>query len=183
MAIFQNDENDSPNAPSDFSGRSSAADVPSSRSETIVGSSVSLEGDFESEENIVIHGSVRGTVTTKSDLTVGESASVHADVNAENVTVAGEVDGTVTATGKLRVTSTGKINGKITTRTLAVDEGAEITGEFSMGKAAESSEKVSEFVKKEKKSGAVSESRKDDKEEERSSDAEDAVKGLLPEMA
>ncbi|PIR74648.1 MAG: hypothetical protein COU35_01400, partial [Candidatus Magasanikbacteria bacterium CG10_big_fil_rev_8_21_14_0_10_47_10] len=50
--------------------------------ETVVGPSVHVEGDFASEGNIVVKGSVAGSVKTSRQLTVVEGAKILANVKA-----------------------------------------------------------------------------------------------------
>ena len=61
--------------------------------ETVVGPSVNVEGDFASEGNIVIKGTVSGSVFTSKHLTVEMGAKIIANVRAGSATIAGEVKG------------------------------------------------------------------------------------------
>ena len=177
MAIFNStDATSKENERSDSSFRTPSMNGPVA-SDTVVGTSVSLEGEFTSNENIIIHGQVRGTVSTEQDLTIGESAEVHADVSAENITVSGLVEGTVRATGRLRLTATGRVKGDVSTKSLVVEEGAEITGQFSMGSDA-SSTKVAEVLRGQKDEKTE---KKRETMAERDASAEDAIEKLVPE--
>lgn len=120
-----------PAASSTFSKQDRAAS--NAPAETIIGASVSLEGDINSDGPVTVHGTVRGSVSTKQTLTVGETARILASVSAKTVVVAGTIEGAVTATDRVELESTGVVKGDVTTKILSVNEGATINGQLSMG--------------------------------------------------
>lgn len=100
--------------------------------ETVVGPSVNVEGDFSSEGNIVVKGTVSGSVKTSKRLTVEEGAKIFANVKAGEAVVSGEVKGDVKVGEKLELTSTARIAGDIDCKILAVEPGALIYGKVAM---------------------------------------------------
>ena len=100
--------------------------------ETVVGHSVKLEGDFSSDENVRIDGSVSGTVKTNKNLMIGERASVEADVFADNATIAGRVNGNIDVKTKLELLETARIAGDIKAGVLSITAGAVFSGQCSM---------------------------------------------------
>lgn len=100
--------------------------------ETIVGPSVKVEGDFVSKGNVVIEGTVMGSVKTERNLRVEEGAVINASVAAENVRVAGEIRGNVQALGMLELTPTARVMGDVHTKTLVVAAGAILHGVCNM---------------------------------------------------
>ncbi len=100
--------------------------------ETVVGHSVKLEGDFSSDENVRIDGSVSGTVKTNKNLLIGERASVEADVFADNATIAGRVNGNIDVKTKLELLETARIAGDIKAGVLSINAGAVFSGQCSM---------------------------------------------------
>ena len=64
---------------------------------TVVGEGLSIEGDLSSDEEVVVHGSVRGKLTTSDQVSIGGSGVVQADVSGSSVSIAGQVTGDVTA--------------------------------------------------------------------------------------
>jgi cytoskeletal protein CcmA (bactofilin family) len=103
--------------------------------QTVVGKSVKLEGDFSSDENVRIDGSVSGTVKTSQNLEVGAGAVVEADVFAENASVAGQVNGNLDIQNKLELQASAKITGDIKAGVLEVAAGASFTGQCEMNAA------------------------------------------------
>jgi cytoskeletal protein CcmA (bactofilin family) len=100
--------------------------------ETIVSSSMRIEGELKSNGNINIDGIITGKVHTSQDLLVGPNAQIDADVVAANATVAGIVRGNVTVRGQLLILETGKIIGNINCATLGIREGAYFSGACKM---------------------------------------------------
>src|ERR1039458_4730175 len=88
--------------------------------ETVVGPSVKIQGDLNSEGNIKIEGQVSGKVKTSQSVFVIPGAKINADVLAGNAVVGGEVQGNLKITGHLILQSTAKIIGDISCQILAV---------------------------------------------------------------
>lgn len=104
--------------------------------ETVVGPSVKIQGDLNSEGNIRIEGSVVGKVQTTQSVHVGEAAVIQADMQAGNAIVAGQVQGNIKVSGNLILQSTAKIHGDIACAVLRVEDGALFSGKCNMKGAA-----------------------------------------------
>lgn len=101
--------------------------------ETVVGPSVKIQGDLNSEGNIRIEGQVTGKVKTSQNVYVGEAAKITADVVTGNAVIAGEVQGNIKASGSLILQNTARIVGDISCVVLRVEDGAQFSGKCSMG--------------------------------------------------
>ena len=100
--------------------------------ETVVGPSVNVEGDLSSKGNIIVKGTVTGSVNTSKQLTVEKGARIIANVKAGNALVAGEVKGNMKIKESLELTASSKILGDITVKTLSVEPGAVLYGKVTM---------------------------------------------------
>lgn len=100
--------------------------------ETIVGPSVKVEGDLNSDGNIVIEGQVNGKIKTSKHLRVEEGAKISADVSADSALVAGEMRGNIKLASVLELTPTAHIYGDVTTKTLIMASGAILHGHCTM---------------------------------------------------
>lgn len=100
--------------------------------ETVVGPSVVVEGDFVSEGNILVKGTVSGNVKTGRLLTVEEGARILANVRAGEATISGEVQGNVKVEGRLELTSSARLLGDISCDTLVIEAGALLQGQVTM---------------------------------------------------
>ncbi len=100
--------------------------------ETVVGPSVNVEGDFASEGNIIVKGSVSGSVHTSRHLSVEQGAKIMANVRAGSAKVAGEVRGNMKIKDTLELSSTARVMGDIEVKVLVVEAGALIAGKVIM---------------------------------------------------
>ncbi len=100
--------------------------------ETVVGPSVNVEGDFASEGNIIVKGTVSGSVHTSRFLSIEIGAKIMANVRAGTAKISGEVKGNLKIRETIELTSTAKILGDIECRVLSVEPGALLFGKVSM---------------------------------------------------
>lgn len=101
--------------------------------ETVVGPSVVVEGDFSSEGNILVKGTVSGNVRTDKLLTVEPGAKILANVKAGNAVVSGAVKGNVRVSDRLELTESAQIAGDVSCKVLVVAAGASMQGKVNMG--------------------------------------------------
>lgn len=100
--------------------------------ETVVGPSVNVEGDFGSEGNIVVKGTVAGSVRTSKHLSVEAGAKILANVKAGTAKIAGEVKGNMKVKDSLELTSTARVLGDIEANVIIMEAGALIAGRVTM---------------------------------------------------
>jgi cytoskeletal protein CcmA (bactofilin family) len=100
--------------------------------DTIIGPSVKVEGDFVTEGNIIIEGTICGTIKTSQNLKVGPSSKIFANVWADNALVAGEIQGNINIANKLELTASAKIFGDVKTAVLSIASGATVNGKCQM---------------------------------------------------
>lgn len=115
MAIFRSEHGGQPN------------DV-----ETVIGTTVKVEGNFVGSGTVNVEGQVAGSLKTSKDLHVGAGAVIKADVEAANITVAGEIRGHIKCAGHLELTASAKIIGNVDTQTISVAHGAVLHGKVMM---------------------------------------------------
>ncbi len=112
--------------------------------ETIIGATVKLEGDFAGESNVVVEGTVRGSMKTKQNLRIAQNAKIFASIEAQNASIAGEVHGNIKVIEQLELLSTARINGDIEAKSISVANGASLNGKISMGNTQTNSANVAE---------------------------------------
>ncbi len=100
--------------------------------ETVVGPSVVVEGDFASEGNILVKGTVSGSVKTARLLTVEPGAKIMANVRAGDAVIAGEVRGNVKVDQQLELTASARVLGDVQCEVLVVAGGALLQGKVAM---------------------------------------------------
>lgn len=117
--------------------------------DTVIGSNSETEGTFTSSGNVRMDGKFTGSLEIAGNILVGESADIHADINARNISIAGTVRGNV-AGNKVQLLRTGRIWGDINASALTTEEGAFIEGKVTMaGHSATQLEADMEFDEEE----------------------------------
>ena len=95
---------------------------------SIIGSSMKVSGDLDSEGSVQIEGTIEGDVRG-AEITVGRGAHVQGQIFAELVYVHGTVTGDIRAT-KAVLSSTARVVGNIIHEELTVEAGAHIEGQM-----------------------------------------------------
>jgi cytoskeletal protein CcmA (bactofilin family) len=100
--------------------------------ETVLGANTAFKGEIKSRANVRIDGQFEGDVQVDGNLLIGETARVHANVQAKSeIRIAGAVRGDVSGY-KVHLARTGRVWGDITTNFLVTEEGAFIEGKINM---------------------------------------------------
>lgn len=110
--------------------------------ETIVGSSMRIEGELKSNGNIKIEGVVAGKVQTSQDLSIGPNAQVDADLLAQNAIIAGVVKGNVIIKNSLLLLENAKLVGNISCASLGIRQGAYFSGNCRMQEVKQAEEET-----------------------------------------
>jgi cytoskeletal protein CcmA (bactofilin family) len=99
-----------------------------------IGKAVRVEGKVISAEDLTIDGDVEGSIELGNhSLTIGQGATIKADLLAKTVTISGKVTGNVKAMEKLELRATGSVQGDISTPRFAMADGAVVTGKVQAG--------------------------------------------------
>lgn len=104
----------------------------STGSACVVGAKTVLKGDITGEEDVLVEGTVEGTIRIGRDLRVGPGGCVKAAVSAQSIVVAGEVIGDCQATQRVHIEATGRLTGNIRAPRVIIVEGATFKGNSDM---------------------------------------------------
>lgn len=99
----------------------------------LVGKGTVFEGTVRAENDVRASGQVIGTLRVQGKAMIAESGSVDGEIIATNADVAGRVQGDIEIEERLVLKSTARVEGNIETDRLVVEEGAQFTGECTMG--------------------------------------------------
>jgi cytoskeletal protein CcmA (bactofilin family) len=105
--------------------------VPVARIETVIGPNAHFRGDIISEGGVRIDGIFEGSIETTSNLVVGESAKIIAQVKANNISISGAIKGDVEG-NRIEILETGRVWGDLTVNSLLLNEGAYLRGQTTM---------------------------------------------------
>ena len=91
----------------------------------MIGPSIKIKGEVTGDEDLVIQGSVDGSITLKAHaVSVGESGKVSADINAKSVKIDGEVNGDIKCLSLVQGPSS-KIKGAIIAKSASLSGAVE----------------------------------------------------------
>ena len=110
------------------SKRDAVVDVASGNINALLGKGTEFEGKLTFEGIVRIDGVVRGTISSKDKLIIGETAKVEADITVGTAILCGELRGNIEASQRLEIKSTGKLIGDVYTPVMLMDEGAVLEG-------------------------------------------------------
>ncbi len=102
------------------------------KTETIIGKSIKVKGNFHGQGNIIIDGEVEGDIKTDGDLFAGENSVILANIIAKNANISGKIKGNIKVSGYLEVSAKANIKGDISAKELSVAKGAIINGNCEM---------------------------------------------------
>ena len=100
---------------------------------TSIGPSISIRGELSSTEDLRVDGHVDGHILLReSELTVGQSARVDADVRSRRVLILGTLNGNVTAAERIELGASANVTGGLTANNVVLVDGARFTGRIDM---------------------------------------------------
>jgi cytoskeletal protein CcmA (bactofilin family) len=102
---------------------------------TVIGPHISIEGQVNGLEHLVIEGSLIGNVAMqKHDFTVGANGRVDGEIHAQNVSISGHLNGTINALGRVEVTKEADFFGDIKAKSISVEDGAYFKGSIELNR-------------------------------------------------
>jgi len=99
---------------------------------TVIGSSIVIDGEISGDEDLVIQGTVKGRISLKESLIVEGSGVVEADIETQNVEIAGRVTGNINASDKVELKSDCRVVGDIKAPRILIADGASFKGNVDM---------------------------------------------------
>jgi cytoskeletal protein CcmA (bactofilin family) len=99
---------------------------------SILGPGSSINGDIESGGFTRIDGNIRGNLSARGRVVVGEKARMQGNITGTAVTVGGVVSGNILASERISILDTALVLGDIITRRIQADEGCLIHGKVTV---------------------------------------------------
>ena len=99
----------------------------------MIGSTVVIDGNITSAEDLIIEGKVSGTITaTGHEVTVGQAGQLKANISAKIVRIEGKVEGDISGGEKVIISKTGNVLGNIDAPRVTLEDGAKFKGSIEM---------------------------------------------------
>ncbi|WP_018126705.1 bactofilin family protein [Balneola vulgaris] len=104
-----------------------------SPSVNIISEGTKLKGNIHSNSDIRISGTIIGEAVSKGKMIITNEGEVKGNITSSDADIAGRVEGDVRVNSKLVLRKNSVIDGNIFTKSLIVEEGAQINGTCKMG--------------------------------------------------
>ncbi len=127
MALFRNNNNESPMAKQ----RSSAPAPPGQVN--IIGQGTVIEGGLKAKSDVRISGKVIGNVNVEGKTVVTPEGVVEGELRSSHADIAGRIEGEVFVQERLVLKDSAVVEGNIHTAKLVIEDGAAFSGSCNMG--------------------------------------------------
>ena len=99
---------------------------------SVLGPSLRFRGELSAQEDLIIQGSVEGSITHTQSLTVGTDGTMKGNIRARVIVIDGKVEGDLYATESINIRATAKVKGNVFAPRVAITEGAFFQGQVEM---------------------------------------------------
>jgi cytoskeletal protein CcmA (bactofilin family) len=99
---------------------------------SVLGPTLRFRGELSAQEDLIIQGSVEGSITHTQSLTVGTDGSMKGDIRARVIVIDGKVEGDLYATESVNIRATAKVKGNVFAPRVGITEGAFFQGQIEM---------------------------------------------------
>jgi len=99
---------------------------------SVLGPTLKFRGELSAQEDLVVQGSVDGSITHTQSLTIGTDGSMKGDIRARVILIDGKVDGDLYATESVNIRATAKVKGNVFAPRVAISDGAFFQGQIEM---------------------------------------------------
>ena len=99
---------------------------------SVLGPTLRFRGELSAQEDLIIQGSVEGSITHTQSLTVGTDGTMKGDIRARVIVIDGKVEGDLYATESVSIRATAKVKGNVFAPRVGITEGAFFQGQIEM---------------------------------------------------
>jgi cytoskeletal protein CcmA (bactofilin family) len=99
---------------------------------SVLGPTLKFRGELSAQEDLVVQGSVEGSITHTQSLTIGTDGSMKGDIRARTILIDGKVEGDLYATESVNIRATAKVKGNVFAPRVAISDGAFFQGQIEM---------------------------------------------------
>lgn len=113
---------------------------------SVIGRTIRITGSLEANEDLHYLGHFDGEINLNDHhLIIGEGAQVDAQIQGREITVEGNVSGTINPGESLQIRASGSISGDTYTPRLQAEDGALLSGHFTVGAWRGAGKKIPNF--------------------------------------
>ena len=102
----------------------------------VIATGSQFEGNIVTNGDIRVDGTIRGNIVSKSKIIVGREGRIEGNLNCANIEIEGQVKAeTLNVSNLITLKATANLIGNITTGKIAIEPGAEFSGNCKMHNA------------------------------------------------
>lgn len=136
------------------------ANPPSASRGAIIGPSTRIHGDLQADEDLVIEGSVTGTLILRNNLlSVGAKGIIKGTAFAKAIAIDGHIEGELYATERISIRKGAQVKGTIMSPRVSLEDGAVLRGTVEMDHEAIREAIQSQFAEHDKAAPQAADSR------------------------
>ena len=95
-----------------------------------------FKGELSADEDLLIQGSIEGTIKHTQRVTIGKEGKIKASITANIIRVEGNVEGDLTAANSVTLNQSGNLRGNIRAPSVSLIEGSKFNGTIDMDSKA-----------------------------------------------
>lgn len=99
---------------------------------SVLGPTLRFKGELHADEELLIRGTIEGSITHSQRLTVCPEGTVKANIRAQMIAIEGTVEGDLQAEKSVKVSETAHLKGNIHAPSVSIVEGAQFNGNIVM---------------------------------------------------
>jgi len=99
---------------------------------SVLGPTLRFRGELSAQEDLIVQGSVDGSITHTQSLIIGTEGSMKGDIRARVIVVEGKVEGDLYATESVTIRASAKVKGNVFAPRVGIAEGALFQGQVEM---------------------------------------------------
>ncbi len=99
---------------------------------TVIGSTIVIDGEITGDEDLVVQGTIKGRVSLRENIVVEESGVLEANIETSTITIHGTVTGDIQASERAELKSNCHVVGDIRAPRILIADGASFKGNVDM---------------------------------------------------
>ncbi len=99
----------------------------------IISEGTKVKGNIHAGSDLRVSGSITGEAVSKGKIIITDKGLIKGNSTSSDADIAGRVEGDIRVTNKLVLRHSAVVDGNIFTKTVIVEEGAQINGSCKMG--------------------------------------------------
>ena len=113
------------------------SEKPESKTSSILGPELEINGDVKVSGSLLIYGKVFGSIQSSGAVRTANGSVVNGNISAKEAAIGGKVDGDLDVEKKVTLGDTSFLTGNLKAAILTIEEGAQFDGVCSMLKKSQ----------------------------------------------